>query len=239
MTTQRLDVDHRTLDHDRRRARQRSIRRFVAVSILMAAVVIAATSRTSDAHRRPPHTIDWGDPSVVVDHPGDWTSAVCDPWVPLICVERNGQRVGVVDANSFPVSSFEDPDLATTNPRRFLRRLAAALTPSESEPVHDECGPEFVLEPSEIRNRRVFGHDGIVFGYRGHFEGRPIADVAIIYAAVVGDEVMLVTALAHDAEGCFDGESTFSVADLDGYERRLRSLVRTMPPPMFISEGRP
>lgn len=203
----------------------------VVVSILLVSLLAASTGAAASGRR----SIVWLDPTAVVTFPGGWRVAACNEFAPTICVDRNGRRVGFIEAAASPVDVSSDPDLAARNPRRFLRELAEEAIAANLADRADGCGPEYEAASFGPLGRRVMSQKGISFGYTGNFAAQPMSELIIIDLAVIDDHVVSVNASAHDPEGCIGGdEELFTVEDLKAFRPHLRRLVTHMPAPRFL-----
>lgn len=227
--------------------RARRCRHLVCVLLLATAGLVvfapgldraAGTTATAGGAARA-RTIDWADPGQRVSYRGGWSAGVCAPNVPIICVERDGTAVGIVEVGAFPLDPAVDPEQLARRPRRYLATLVADFNASHLEDRAVVCGPDYVVDLDPAARRQVLRADGLTFGYRGNFAGEPVSERGIISLAVVDGRVISVGTSAHDPTSCYAGESAFTTADLDAFEPHLRRLVRTLPVPSFLWDGGP
>lgn len=205
----------------------------VIVSILLLGMLTTPAGVAASGRR----SIVWLDPSAVVTFPGGWSVAACNEFAPTICVDRDGRRVGFIEAGASPVSLSPDPDLAARHPRRFLRDRAEEAIAANLADRAEGCGPDYEAASFGPRASRVMGHKGINFGHTGNFAGQPMSELVIIDIAIIEDHVVSINASAHDPEGCIGGdEELFTVEDLRDFRRHLRTLVANMPAPTFLWE---
>jgi hypothetical protein len=197
------------------------------------------TPTSSPSSSAPPSTsttlvsapIDWADPSVIVTLGDGWTVQACEGEAPLLCVSRNGSHIGLVEANEYPLDSFEGTN--PKDPGGSLILIAEDFIDSMAADRAAGCGVGYRLDPHMTSPVTVGGQPGIRFGYTGVMaDGSPSERIAQ-FGTIVGDEVLLLTAAAYDDGGCpgRDELATFSSADLAAFEPFLEAVVLSSPLP--------
>ncbi|MGH8946084.1 MAG: hypothetical protein ACRDVL_08045 [Acidimicrobiia bacterium] len=182
--------------------------------------------------------VDWEDTGKVVELQDGWTVHACEGDAPVLCVEREGLPVGVVEAIAYPVSSFDDLDPAAdpgTNLRAFAQGFVEAIGADRAA----GCGPEYEFQPIPVEAFVLGGTPGIAYGFVGTMPDGRSSELNLQYATIVGDQVLSIVAIAYDGGGCpgRDELSTFDSDTLADFRPHLESLLHESPLPELDSRG--
>ena len=145
--------------------------------------------------------IQWSDPAHTADLGGGWTARVCEDAGSFLCIEREGVAVGTVEALSFPLSSFEDlnPAAATSvKLNAFAGGFHEAVRSDRTAGCPADYGVEF-LGPERFR---LAGEPGMFYGFVGTLGDGAPSELNVQYASIVGDQVIVLAAIAYDEGGC-------------------------------------
>lgn len=196
----------------------------------------STTTATSSSLPSQPEAqaVDWSDPSIVAEYPGGWAVHACEGGAPLLCVERDGELVGTVEALSFPTESIDviDPSAPTGD---NLQALAASFVEAMTEDRAVGCGEGYLVEAIEPRPSPM-GGNGLVYGFVGTTaEGAP-SERNIQHATIVDGTVILIVAAAYDEGGCpgRDDTSGFDSATLGEFEPYLEMIIADSPLPDLV-----
>ncbi len=210
-------------------------RNLFAPLLLACAVALAACSAAESASPGPPEpvgTVDWDDPAQVARFDGGWSVRACEGDAPLLCVERDGLVVGIVEAASYELASFSDLDPAASADAN-LRALAAGFVDTFRTDRAAGCGADYRVDPVEPAPFRLGDTEGLAFGFAGtRDDGRP-SEMSLQYAAITGDRIVSVAAVAYDEGGCpgRDDLSSFDTATLTEFRPMLETILSSTPPP--------
>ena len=151
--------------------------------------------------------VDWVQRSVTVRDEDDGPDIrFCEGEAPLLCVERDGTHLGVIELASYPADGIDD--LAAWA-RAFYETMAADRSAG--------CDPAIEVVGDDPVRAMFAGHDGIRYGYTATIDGRPVERV-LAHAAVVDGTLWLLTANALADESCLARESELPIdvmADLE------------------------
>jgi hypothetical protein len=181
-----------------------------------------ATSTTTTAA---PVVVDWEAPALDVDLGDGFRARHCEGDAPLLCIERAGVPLGVVELLDFPAE--DRPPL-----RERIDDLYRTTTADRAQ----GCPPGYRFEPVPPEPASVAGDDGLRYGVSGHFaDGRP-SERTIGWMVDRGDVVTVLSAAADEPDGCLppEGAGHFTVATLAAAAPALERLVAgsRLPPPM-------
>lgn len=170
--------------------------------------------------------VDWEDPTKVAELEGGWTVRACEGEGPLLCVERGGETVGVVEAMLFPVASFDDLD-PNGEPRENLELFAAGFIEAIGSDRAAGCGADYGFDPFPVEDFVLGGTPGVSFGFVGSMpDGKP-SELNLQYATIVGEEILSIVATAYDEGGCpgRDDLGGFDTAALSEFRPRLEEVL--------------
>ncbi len=201
---------------------------------LLAGLLLAAAC--SDSEPAPPaEAVDWSDPTKPVVLDGGWIVRACEGDAPLLCVERAGATVGLVEANAYPVASFDTLDPAGEADAN-LRALAAGFVVALKSDRVAGCGADYGFDPMEPEPFTLADRPGLTYGFTGTLaDGQP-SELNLQYATVVGDQVVAITAAAYDEGGCpgRDGLASFDSATLAEFRPMLEAVLARSPLPPVV-----
>lgn len=156
---------------------------------------------TDPASETPDVVVEWGPDAAPVDLPGGWRVRDCDGDAPLLCVERDGEFVGVLERNDFPVPddlAAADSDDALVD---ALRQFADDRNADVAEDRAQGCGQDYVVEPLEVEDLTIGDRPAVRYGFRGIQDGTT-TEFVVSYATVVDDTLWIVVADAATDDGC-------------------------------------
>jgi hypothetical protein len=214
----------------------RPVRGWHPVLRLMLMTILACGGQGADPDVPPEgegRVVDWTDPDKVVEAEG-WTVTACEGDAPLLCVGREGVTVGVVEAISFPLDSFEDLD-PSADPEANLERLAADFFEAIRSDREIGCGPGYQFDELPPEPFVLGGTPGMAYGLRGTMPDGSPSEFNLQYATISGDQILLITAVAYDEGGCSgrDDLSTFHSATLAQFQPLLEDLLHESPLPQL------
>jgi hypothetical protein len=198
-----------------------------------------AAPTTAPAPDQPPvglgAVVDWEDPSLVVELDGGWALHACEGDGALLCVERAGRAVGVVEALSYPIDSFEDLD-REHDPRENLDLYAAGFFEAIGSDRAIGCGSDYVFRPFPVEDFVLGGTPGISFGFEGKLPNGTPSELNLQYATIVGEHVLSIVAIAYDGGGCpgRDDLSGFHSTTLDEFRPQLEAVLHESPLPVTL-----
>lgn len=215
-----------------------------SVIFLATAMTLAACSGTADPPgssttaaptTKPPDAgalVDWDDPEREADFGDGWVVAACEGDAPLLCVERDGVLVGVVEAQSYPIASLDALDPAADNESN-LNALAADFIAVFNEDRAVGCGSDYRLSPVPAVPFVLANTPGIVYGFEGRLPDGTQSELNFHYATIVGDDVVSITASAYDEGGCpgRDGLGGFDSDTLIEFRPHLEAILHASPLP--------
>lgn len=174
--------------------------------------------------------MDWSDPAVVLELGDGWAVQKCEGAAPLLCVSRDGEHVGLVEANVYPRASY---DVTGEDPRDVLTAIAAEFVADLSADREAGCGRGYIFESHPTEDVVVAGLPGLAFGFTGTLENGTPSEHIRQFGTIVSDDVVLFTAAAYNDGGCpgRDELTNFTTDDLIAFEEGLVALVAGIPPP--------
>ncbi len=176
--------------------------------------------------------VDWVDPTKGVDVGDGWFVAACEGDAPILCVERDGEIVGGVEAQKFPISSltFFDPNADdATN----LAALADDFIDVFVEDRAIGCGEDYELIPVPPAPFVLANTPGVVYGFEGKLGDGTQSEFNLHYTAVVGEDVVSISASAYDEGGCpgRDDLGGFDSQQLKDFRPYLEEILHESPLP--------
>lgn len=176
--------------------------------------------------------VDWTDSGNSVGFAGGWSVTGCEGEAPLLCVEKEGAEVGVVEAAAYPVDTMDwfDPSADTDE---NLAAFADDFVRVFSEDRAAGCGDDYVFEPLAPQPFVLGNSPGVFFGFRGSMSDGTSSELNLHYATLVDDTVVSIVAAAYDEGGCpgRDDLGGFTTADLERFRPHLESLLHESPLP--------
>ena len=174
--------------------------------------------------------VDWTDPAKRADLGEGWTVGACDGDGPFLCVERNNDPVGVIEAIAFPVASFEQID-QTADDLAKLEEFARNYHSDISEDRAKGCGEDYGFEKLGPDRVELGGQPGVFFGFAGWLPDGRRSELNLQYATIVEDQFLLIAANAYEEGGCpgRDDLSTWDSGSLSGFRSRMAKLLAASP----------
>ncbi len=160
--------------------------------------------------------VHWDAPDLDVDLGDGFRARHCEGDAPLLCIERAGVPVGVVELLDFPAGDHQP-----------LADRIADLYRSTTEDRSRGCPPGYRFEGVAPEPAPVAGGDGVRYGFTGTFaDGRP-SERTIAWMTERDDVVTVISAVADEPDGCLppEGAGHFTVATLQAAARGLERLV--------------
>ncbi|HEY3239982.1 MAG TPA: hypothetical protein VGL92_10490 [Acidimicrobiia bacterium] len=191
------------------------------------ATTTTTTAASSEDTPEPPGgslIVDWQAPALDVDLGGGFRVRHCEGDAPLLCIERAGVPVGVVELLDFPAGDHQP-----------LEERIADLYRTTTEDRAKSCPPGYRFEGVPPEPASVAGGDGLRYGFTATFaDGRP-SEKTIAWMTERGDVVTVLSAAADEPDGCLppEGAGQFTVATLQAAAPGLERLVAgsRLPPP--------
>ena len=179
---------------------------------------------TSTSARPVALVVEWDAPGLDVELGGGLRARHCEGDAPLLCIERAGVPVGVVELGDFPAGD-----------RRPLAERIAGLYRTTTEDRRRGCPPGYRFETVPPQPAPVAGLDGLRYGFTGTFaDGRP-SERTIAWMVERGGVVTVISAAAAEPDGCLppEGAGHFTTATLGAAASGLERLVAgsRLPPP--------
>ncbi len=208
------------------------------LAIFAFALVMAACANAADAGDRDPVpsepslAVDWDDPERRVSFDDGWTIGACEGDGPFLCIERNGEAAGAVEAAAYPIASLSHLDPAAEdqdNLEAFAGEFHAVLGADRAA----GCGADYQFRPIEPAPFTFTGRPGVVFGFSGALGDGTPSELNLQYATIVGDRVVTMVAAAYDEGGCpgKDDLISFDSAGLAEFRPHLEAVLRSSPLP--------
>ncbi|MGH8990476.1 MAG: hypothetical protein ACRDZ7_02985 [Acidimicrobiia bacterium] len=172
----------------------------------------AATTVTGSAT-----VVDWTTAGLDVDIGDGFRARHCEGDAPLLCIERAGIPVGVLELLDFPAG--EPPQSLEDRITDFYRTFTADRTQG--------CPPGYRFEGVAPEAAAVAGGEGLRYGFTGTFaDGRP-SEYTLAWMTRRGDVVTVLSAAADELDGCLppEGAGHFTTATLEAAAAGLGRLV--------------
>lgn len=212
-------------------------------ALVMTALVLGACSGSSG----PPDTatplpdqppgdsapiVDWTDPDKTVTFDNGWTVHACEGDAPLLCVEKHGTAIGVVEALAYQVDSLEwfDPALSRDqNLSALAEEFARALGSDRAL----GCGSDYVFDPFSPEPFVLSNTPGVFFGFSGTMPDGDASELILQYATLIEDRIISIVATAYDEGGCpgRDELGGFQTAQLAEFRPHLEAMLYQSPLP--------
>jgi hypothetical protein len=160
--------------------------------------------------------VDWESPGLDVDLGGGFRARHCEGDAPLLCIERAGVPVGLVELADFPAGDHPP-----------LEERIVDLYRTTTEDRGKGCPPGYRFEGVPPEPASVAGGDGLRYGFTGTFaDGRP-SERTIAWMVERGDVVTVISAAADEPDGCLppEGAGHFTSATLGAAASGLERLV--------------
>ncbi|MGH9038043.1 MAG: hypothetical protein ACRD0O_19975 [Acidimicrobiia bacterium] len=172
--------------------------------------------------------VDWQAPGLDVDLGEGFRARHCEGDAPVLCIERAGVPVGLVELLDFPAGD-----------RQPLDERIAELYRTTAEDRARGCPPGYEFQTLVPEPAFVAGGKGLRYGFTGTFaDGRP-SERTIAWMVERGDVVTVIVAAADEPDGCLppEGAGHFTTASLEAASDDLERLVvaSRLPPPALES----
>ncbi len=176
--------------------------------------------------------IQWDDRDHIADLGGGWTVQACGGDSPLMCVDRDGSPVGTIEAIRSPISSFDSLDQAAGDDINLLA-FAKAFHEAVAADRAAGCGADYGFEKLGPDEFTLGGGSGVFYGFVGNLPDGAPSELNQQYAAIVGDQVVAITAVAYDEGGCpgRDDASSWDSLSLSEFRPFLERALHDSPLP--------
>jgi hypothetical protein len=178
-----------------------------------AATTTATATATATAK---PLIVDWEDPGLDVDLGGGVRARHCEGDAPLLCIERAGVPVGVVELLDLPAGDHQP----------LGDRIADVYRTTKQDRAQG-CPAGYWFEPVPPEPASVAGGAALRYGFTGSFaDGRP-SERTIAWMVDRGETVTVLAAAADEPDGCLppEGAGHFTLATLEAAAPGLERLV--------------
>lgn len=196
--------------------------------VLLGLLAACGDGGTETTGRAAPSTVPVADVEVGIEAAVDWASRTvevegldgygiefCEGDAPLLCVERGGEWIGVIELASFPDEEALDEG---------IEAWADDFVTTMAEDRRVGCDPAFEVVGDEPTPAPFAGEDGHRYGFTGRIDGRVVERVVVHVAAVDGTlHLLTVNGLADD--GCLSRESELPVDAVDDLTPVLAALA--------------
>ncbi len=174
---------------------------------------------------------DWSD-RTVTDFGDGWTAVRCEGDGPFMCVERDGEWVGTLEALSYEVGSFDVMDPAA-DPITNLEAMAEEYYEVIGSDRASFCGADYGFERLGPDEFVLGGQPGVFYGYVGTLADGTPSELNLQYATIVGGQIVGVTAIAYDEGGCpgRDDVSSWDSVTLSEFRTMLENSLHDSPLP--------
>ena len=166
-----------------------------------------------------------------VDLGDGWIVAPCESGPPLFCARHEGEAgtQSVIELLSVPTSSYPAVKRALDEGGTPAEALAAQVAEYHTTFQEDRpagCGTDYLVDPIGPDDVTVAGHDGVMYGFDGHQDGRHV-ERNIHFATIRDDTLYIIVATAVEDGTCMDdGElAEFSIAELTDLQPRVAQMI--------------
>ena len=164
----------------------------------------------------PAVVVDWQAPGLDVDLGEGFHVRHCEGDAPLLCIERAGVPVGLVELLDFPAGDHQP-----------LEERIGELYRSTVADRAQGCPPGYQFRTLPPQPVVVAGGEGLRYGFTGTFaDGRP-SERTIAWMLERGDVLTVIQAAADEPDGCLppEGAGHFTTATLGAATSALERLV--------------
>lgn len=178
---------------------------------------------------------DWLARDLSVDLGGGFQLAHCEGDAPVLCFSSDGEQRGIIELSSFPVSSL--PEVEEALPRGEKAALEAHVDDYVASLRADRvagCGDGYTVTPLPVQV--ADGPEGSVisYGFTGARRGEAVSERTVQWAAIRGDQLVLLNLSGYDEGACVPAEGEGTVRDVVAVERWLRPVAEANPLPMEV-----
>jgi hypothetical protein len=174
------------------------------------------TTSSAPAPDPPVVVVDWQAPVLDVDLGEGLHARHCEGDAPVLCIERAGVPVGVVELLDFPAGDHQP-----------LEERIAELYRITAADRAQGCPPGYEFQTQVPEPAFVAGGKGLRYGFTGTFaDGRP-SERTIAWMVERGDVLTVIQAAADEPDGCLppEGAGHFTTATLGAAAHDLERLV--------------
>jgi hypothetical protein len=159
-------------------------------------------------------TVDWTARTSTIEGDTGFDVAFCDGDAPLLCVERDGEALGVIELNEYPDGAVADFDAWAED---FYDSMRADRI--------EGCDPDYVLTGDAPEPARLSTLDGVRYGFTGTVAGTVVERV-LGYAANDGTTLRVLVANALGEESCLAREGELPIEIMDDLAPVLDAIAR-------------
>jgi hypothetical protein len=199
----------------------------------------STSSTTSAVGAQVPEVDDWLARDLAVDLGGGFLLTHCEGDAPILCLSRDGESRGIVELSAFPVASLDEVRQALPQgPRAALEAHAGDHVRSLRADRIAGCGEGYTVTPLAFTVTEGPAGPVISYGFTGARRGEPVSERTVQWAALRGDDLVLLNLSGYDDGACVPAEGEGTVADVVEVERRLRPVVEANPLPAELGAPR-
>lgn len=151
--------------------------------------------------------IDWTARPALVTFPGGWELTPCEGDAPLLCLARDGERVGYLELSTYPASVEEFPTAELT-PDALVARAADAISSHRADRAQG-CPDGYAFTAPEPAVVDFGGADGARFEFTVADADGEIVEHVVGFLTVRDHAMAILVAQATTSEACtYDPELT-------------------------------
>lgn len=168
--------------------------------------------------------VDWTDSSKRFELGGGWISYACIGDALQLCIEKDGETIGVVDVSSYSFEQSEDP----------LMDFAMGFIEVFREDRAIGCGADYKFDPIGPSPFLLAGAPALSYGFEGNFADGSPSEYNLHYATIQDGRILSVTAIAEEDTGCLgrDDLSSFRPGQLKEFRPYLEKILEVTPLPV-------
>ena len=192
-------------------------------------------SSTTVVNADVPRVDDWLASDLSLALGGGIALTHCDGDAPVLCFSRDGGERGILELSSFPIASLDAVRGAQAKgARAALEAHVAEYLASLRDDRVAGCGDGYVV--TALPTTFTEGPAGPVasYGFAGARRGEAVSERTVQWAALRGENLVLLNLSGYDDGSCVPAEGEGSVADAVAVEVRLRPVVEANPLPMEV-----
>lgn len=182
--------------------------------------------------------VDWVDSSKVVTLDDGWSISACEGDAPILCISRDGNPVGGVEALAYPVDTLDwyDQDASADENLAMLAEEFARVIGADRA---QGCGADYRFAPFEAQPFVLANTPGISFGFTGKLADGSPSEMHLQYATIVDNRIVAIAASAYDEGACpgRDELSGFDTATLTEFRPHLERVLHESPLPDLEPTG--
>jgi hypothetical protein len=166
----------------------------------------------------------WVAGSGPVDLADGWRVRDCEGDAPLLCIELDGDVVGTLSLDSYPLTA----EMAAADDETALAEALRAFADSRAVGIADDrvagCGGGYRFRAEPVVDVTMAGHPGVRYGFRGTEDG-VLTEYVLSYATVEAGQIWIVVADGAADGGCM-GDVELDLFDPVVLERFAPTLDR-------------